>query len=67
MGEREIDYRPSELTKIDNDDHITQRRELKLQEKYAYLRKLKKSTKPSDNIKATKLNSRNNRKLTLNE
>ena len=45
MGERETDNRPSELTKIDNDDHITQRRELKLQKKYAYLRKLtKKST-----------------------
>ena len=30
----------NELTKFDNDDHITQRRELKLQKKYAYLRKL---------------------------
>ena len=65
MGERETDNRPSELTKIDNDDHITQRRELKLQKKYAYLRKLTKS-QPSDNIKASKLNSRNNKNTKKN-
>ena len=42
MDERETDNRPSELTKIDNDDHITQRRELKLQKKICIFEKTHK-------------------------
>ena len=60
------DNRTNELTKFDNNDYVTRRREIEVTVVICIFEKNWQKRKPSDDKKVTKLNSRNIKKTKEN-